>query len=315
VLTGEAEVEGETAVAVLVVRDERLVASPFLLDDLEALGADAGSRLAQCSAETILTGGCVVVLPDARGLDPRALLARFDDALGFVPVVGAVAAGTPLFELFATEPAQGGLVGLAVGSAEPLVGVAQGCMPIGEPYVVTRADGNVIATIGSRPAIEILKDAIRSVDGGKDRIERAGIFAGLAVDPTKSPLERGDFLVRNLAGMDPSSGAIAVGETVRVGQTIQFQIRDAESARQDLEATLDAMAARLDGRTLRFGCYFNCAGRGRGLYGVPDHDIGLIRGRLGEFPLAGFFGNGEFAPIGRKNFFHTYTGVLTVFAE
>src|SRR5207244_3787587 len=157
VLTGEAEVESDTAVAVLVVKDERLVTAPFLLDDLQALGEDAGAKLAQRSAETILTGGCVMVLPDARGLDPRGLLARFDDALGFVPLVGAVAAGTPLFELFATESAQGGLVGLAVGNAEPLVGVAQGCMPIGEPYVVTRAEENVIATIGSRPAIEMLK--------------------------------------------------------------------------------------------------------------------------------------------------------------
>jgi small ligand-binding sensory domain FIST len=106
---------------------------------------------------------------------------------------------------------------------------------------------------------------------------------------------------------------VAVAEHVRVGQTIQFQVRDAEAARRDLQATLDDVAARLEGRRPVFGCYFNCAGRGRGLYGVADHDVRLIRERIGEFPLAGFFGNGEFAPIGQRNFFHTCTGVLVVF--
>ena len=313
VLTERGEIEDGSAVAVLVVQDDRFVMSPVLLEDLDAGDGDAGSRLAQRTADVMLTGGTVVVLPDARGLDPRTLLGRFDDALGFVPVVGAVAAGAPLFELFGTDAAEGALAALAVGGPEPVVGVAQGCMPIGEPYVITRADGQLIETIGGRPALDVLKEAITRVDGGPERVQRAGMFAGLAMDPAKSPLERGDFLVRNLVGADRSTGAIAVGEPVRVGQTIQFQIRDAESARLDLRATLDGVARELAGRRPMFGCYFNCAGRGQGLFGVPDHDVGMIRERLGAFPLVGFFGNGEFAPIGRRNYFHTYTGVLAVF--
>jgi small ligand-binding sensory domain FIST len=133
--------------------------------------------------------------------------------------------------------------------------------------------------------------------------------------PWISPLERGDFLVRNLVGVDQSSGAVAVAERVRVGQTLQFQIRDAEASREDLRAMLDELAGRLGGRRPAFGCYFDCAGRGCGLFGVPDHDVTLIREKLGEFPLIGFFGNGEFAPIGRRNFFHNYTGALVVFPE
>jgi small ligand-binding sensory domain FIST len=96
---------------------------------------------------------------------------------------------------------------------------------------------------------------------------------------------------------------------------VQFQIRDAEASRDDLRSMLDDVAARLSGRRPAFGCYFDCAGRGRGLFGVPDHDVTLIRERLGDFPLIGFFGNGEFAPIGRRNFFHNYTGALVVFPE
>jgi small ligand-binding sensory domain FIST len=139
------------------------------------------------------------------------------------------------------------------------------------------------------------------------------VFAGLAMDPAKSPLERGDFLVRNLIGADRSSGAVAVAEQVRVGQTVQFQIRDAEASREDLRGMLGEVAARLDGRPPAFGCYFDCAGRGRGLFGVHDHDVTLIREALGEFPLVGFFGNGEFAPVARRNFFHNYTGALVLF--
>ena len=191
--------------------------------------------------------------------------------------------------------------------------MAQGCTPIGEPYVITRADGNIVLEIGSRPALTVLREAVASIPGGPERAQRAGLFAGLAVDPAKSPLERGDFLVRNLVGADQSTGALAVGDAVRVGQTIQFQLRDAEASREDLEVTLAGVSRALGGRRPAFGCYFDCAGRGRGLYGVPDHDVRLIRKHLGAFPLAGFFGNGELAPVGRRNFFHTYTGALVVF--
>ena len=113
--------------------------------------------------------------------------------------------------------------------------------------------------------------------------------------------------------MGRPAAVVAVAEPVTVGRTIQFQVRDAEASREDLEATLAAVAGRLGGHRPVFGCYFNCAGRGRGLFGVPDHDVTLIRRHLGDFPLVGVFGNGELAPVGRRNFLHTYTGALVVF--
>src|SRR4029453_15522500 len=138
-------------------------------------------------------------------------------------------------------------------------------------------EANLIERIGNRPALEMLEDAIRAMPDGPERIRRAGVFAGLAMDPAKSPLERGDFLVRNLVGVDRSSGAVAVAERVRVGQTLQFQLRDAEASREDLRAMLDELAGRLGGRRPAFGCYFDCAGRGAGLFGGPDHAGPLIR--------------------------------------
>jgi small ligand-binding sensory domain FIST len=314
ILTDRREVEDELAVAVLVVRCESLVATPFLFER-QGERQDLGTEVAQQIGATVAEGGCALVLPDAMGCNPPALLAQLHEMLGFVPVLGAVAAGTPMFELYNTDAAQGALVGVALSGLAPVIGVAQGCAPIGEPFVITRAEANVIQHIGNRPALEMLEAAIRALPGAAARIRQSGVFAGLAMDPAKSPLERGDFLVRNLVGADQASGALAVGERVRVGQTVQFQIRDAEAAREDLRGMLEELKARLGGRRPAFGCYFNCAGRGRGLFGVPDHDVTLIRQHLGDFPLAGFFGNGEFAPIGRRNFFHNYTGALVVFPE
>ena len=314
ILTERREVEDDLAVAVLAVRCERLVATPFSFER-QGEQRDLGTELARRIGPTVAEGGCVLVLPDAMDCNPPALLGQLHDALGFVPVLGAVAAGAPMFELYNTDAMEGSLVGVALSGLAPVIGVTQGCTPIGEPYVITHAEGNVIQRIGSRPALEMLTEAIRANPDTQARIRHAGVFAGLAMDPAKSPLERGDFLVRNLVGADQSSGAVAVAERVRVGQTLQFQIRDAEASRQDLRDMLDELAERLHGRRPAFGCYFDCAGRGRGLYGVPDHDVRLIRERLGEFPLVGFFGNGEFAPIGRRNFFHNYTGALVIFPE
>jgi len=304
-----------SAVAVLVIRGEEMVAAPFLLEDQAGRGAETAAQLAEKIGPTVAEGGCLLILPDPAGLQPRALLDGLHEALGFVPILGAVAAGAPFFEIFNTEMARGGLAGVALSGVEPLIGVAQGCQPIGEPYIITRAEGNVVSEIGSRPAVAVLREAIQLLDDPEARIREAGVLVGLAMDPAKSPLERGDFLVRNLVGVDQRGGAIAVAEPVHVGQTIQFQIRDAQSAREDLVAILEMLEERLGGRRPSFGCYFNCAGRGQGLFGIPDHDVTLITQHLGEFPLVGFFGNGEFAPIGRRNFFHNYTGALVIFPE
>jgi small ligand-binding sensory domain FIST len=301
----------DAAVAVLAVRADSLRFAPFLVDETEGLGAAAGrlaaTRLADAEASALL------VLPDPMGLEPAPLLAAIAGGGRPAPVLGGVASGQPLFEICNAEVVSGALVGLTVTGEAPVVGVAQGCEPIGEPFVITAAEGSLVSRIAGRPALEVLAEAVASVEGGAQRVRRAGLFAGLAMDPAKSPLGRGDFLVRSLIGIDRESGSLRVAEPVRVGQTIQFQLRDAPAAAADLRATLRGMAAALDGRRPAFGLYFDCAGRGQGLFGVGDHDIGLIRETLGEFPLAGFFGNGEFAPVGGRNHFHTYTGVLVVF--
>jgi small ligand-binding sensory domain FIST len=307
--------EGGAAVAVLALASEDVHVTPFLVDETEGLGCAAGTVAGARAFEGTGGTGLVVTLPDARGLEPRELLQGIQEAGGPMPVVGGVAAGTPFFELFNTDAARGALTGFAVAGRKPVIGVAQGCEPIGEPYVITRGDENVVREIAGRPALVVLKSALESLGSDEARWASVDVFAGLAINPAKSPLERGDFLVRALVGADQKSGAIVLAEHIRVGQTIQFQLRDAGAASRDLADTLGGVRAALAGRRPAFGVYFNCAGRGQGLFGERDHDVGLIRAELGAFPLVGFFGNGEFAPVGGRNFFHTYTGVLVVFPD
>src|SRR5207244_10722569 len=120
----------------------------------------------------------------------------------------------------------------------PAGGAPQPWERTGEPDVVTDVVANAIHSIGGRPPVQVVREAIGSVPDYAGRVPRAGVFAGLAVDVGKSPLGRGDFVVRSLAGLDQESGTITLAEPVFVGQTVQFQIRDARSAHEDLEAML-----------------------------------------------------------------------------
>jgi small ligand-binding sensory domain FIST len=313
---GEYEDAGATdtsaALAVLAIAGDEVRMAPFVVDETEGLGSAAGAVAGARAFEGTDGHGLVIALPDATGLEPGQMLQGIREAGGPMPVVGGVAAGTSIFELYNTDALQGAMTGLAVCGRRPVIGVAQGCEPFGEPFVITRGEDNVIREIAGRPALSVLQHGLGELADGQTRLRRAGVFAGLAINPAKSPLARGDFLVRSLLGVDQKSGAIAVAEPIHVGQTIQFQIRDARAATLDLAETLDGVGAALAGRRPAFGLYFNCAGRGQGLFGEPDHDVKAIRAHLGDFPLVGFFGNGEFAPVGGRNFFHTYTGVLVI---
>ncbi len=160
VLTERREVEGEPAVAVLAVTDPRLLVTPLVVDDLASATAGGAEEVARQAESSMAEGGCILVFPGVEGLDPRALLAGLGEHLGWIPVVGAVAAGTPLFELCGTDACRGGLTGAAVSGPVPVIGVAQGCAPIGEPYVVTRADRNVVLEVGGRPALDVLREAV-----------------------------------------------------------------------------------------------------------------------------------------------------------
>jgi small ligand-binding sensory domain FIST len=188
--------------------------------------------------------------------------------------------------------------------------VSQGCRPIGDPSPITKAEENLILEIGNFPAYQALETAFLSIPAEQRVSVRNNLFLGLAVSEYIEDFKQGDFLIRNILGADPQIGALAVGAYPRVGQTVQFQLRDSKSAREDLILASEAVKRRMSGP---IGILlFSCAGRGRGLFGTSDHDAGTLAYILGDLPLAGFFCNGEIGPVGAKTFLHGYTASAAV---
>jgi small ligand-binding sensory domain FIST len=140
-----------------------------------------------------------------------------------------------------------------------------------------------------------------------------GLHVGLAISEYRSQRQQGDFLIRGFVGADPESGAIAVGDAVEVGQTLQFHIRDAASADEDLRRALQQEAAELGGRKAAGALLFTCNGRGSRLFSEPSHDAGLLAEKLGDVPVAGFFCAGELGPVGGQNYLHGFTASIALF--
>ena len=213
------------------------------------------------------------------------------------------------------EVYEGGLVGVAVsGHVRIRTVVSQGCRPIGERYVVTKGEGNVMYELSGAPALDRLQAAFESLSEEERRMAHRALHIGVVIDEHHNRFERGDFLVRNLVGADRSSGSVAIGDVVREGQTVQFHVRDARSASEDLNLLLAAERSRQARPTLG-ALVFSCCGRGRGLFGRPHHDVTAVRERVGEVPIAGFFAQGEIGPVGGSNFLHGYTASVALFSE
>jgi small ligand-binding sensory domain FIST len=202
-----------------------------------------------------------------------------------------------------------GAVGVMPSEAIPVRPVvSQGCRPIGLPYTVTRAERNLIHELGGLPAMQRLQDLVLAADEDERELMRSGLHLGFVVDEHKLDFTRGDFLVRNLLGADQRTGALAVGDLVQVGTTVQFHVRDADAADDDLRVLLQ----RVEGDA---ALLFTCNGRGRHMFSVPDHDAGLVEQRFGPVPIAGAFCAGELGPVGGRNFLHGFTASVAVFGQ
>jgi small ligand-binding sensory domain FIST len=175
---------------------------------------------------------------------------------------------------------------------------------------VTKVEGNVVLELGGRPAVEVIRDLASSVDPHEGDLLGGGLLMGSVINENRDHFGRGDFLVRSILGIDRKRNGIAAGEFYRLGKTVQFHVRDAQTAVEDLQLLLDAQQLA----TQPFaGLLVTCNGRGRNLFHVEDHDLTIIRDRLGEIPIAGFFAAGEIGPIGGRSFLHGHTACLTLF--
>lgn len=202
-----------------------------------------------------------------------------------------------------------GAVGVLLGPGVDVdTVVSQGCRPIGRPYIVTRSERNYVYELAGTPALErLVQMSTEAMSEEEIDLIDQGLHLGQVIDERKLDYERGDFLVRNVLGADQSNGAIAIDDLVPVGATVQFHVRDASTADED-------MRQLLDGRRADAALLFTCNGRGRQLFGMPDHDAGVLEERVGV-PAAGFFAAGEFGPVGGRNFVHGFTASIALFRE
>jgi small ligand-binding sensory domain FIST len=253
----------------------------------------------------------VLVLADPFTFPAEEVLRRVADDRPGLPIVGglASAAVAPGGNRLVVDDhvVTDGAVGAVLGAGVDVTAlVSQGCRPVGEPFVITKAEGNIVYELGGRPALERLQDVARSLDEADRQLLSNGVHLGRVIDESKITFGPGDFLVRNVLGGDPRNGAIAVGDVVEVGSTAQFQVRDAASADEELHRILDGRLA--DGALL-----FTCNGRGTRLFGRADHDAEIVAEHVPRAAVAGMFCAGELGPVGRKNFLHGFTASVVLF--
>jgi small ligand-binding sensory domain FIST len=209
----------------------------------------------------------------------------------------------------------GGAVGASLSAACADLLVSQGCRPVGHPYTVTGADGSVMLELAGRPPLVRLRELLDALPVKDAELLSRGVHVGMAINEYQDERRQGDFLIRGVVAADPESGSIVVGDEVEVGQTVQFHVRDAGSADEDLRRALEREAASLGGRPAAGALLFTCNGRGSRLFSEPGHDAGLIAQMLGDIPAAGLFCAGEIGPVGERNYVHTFTASAAVFPQ
>jgi small ligand-binding sensory domain FIST len=320
ILTGEGEVEGSHGIAVLALASDQLQTKAFLFEPLRGHDAEAGARVAKLTGPSLGGNLLTVLIPDSYNGQAQEMLQAIEREIGYSPVIGAgssesgVAGAT--FQLCNDKVATNAVTGLHLsGSFESFIDITQGCQPITEPLVITRAGGNIIYEIDNRPAFEVFTSVLKGPLLEDLRRALMYVFVGVPADRRRNSVGGGEYLVRNIIGLDSEKKIIGVADEVTEGQVMVFTLRDGQRARDDLGQMLKRQAQRLDGKKPAFGVYFNCCARGTSLYGIPGIDSAYIRQTLGDFPLIGMFGGYELAPLGGANHLFAYTGVLALIAE
>jgi small ligand-binding sensory domain FIST len=278
-----------------------------------AVGTDDG--VAVTSFPELDGADLVALLVDPFSFPAAGFLSKLNEEEERAPVVGGLAAGggePDTQSLFVDgEIVYEGAVGAVLRGVPVRTVVSQGCEPVGRDAVITNAEGNVVFELAGEPALERLKDDLANMtEQQQHSAASGGVLAGLVIDENRAEYRRGDYLMRGLMGVDEDTGALAIAEAVRVGQTLRFHVRDADAADEDLRENL---ANAIDGDHAAGALLFTCNGRGTSLFATPDHDARAVGEALGGDGLAGFFCAGEIGPVGGKPFLHGFTATLAVF--
>ncbi|MDP8243127.1 MAG: FIST N-terminal domain-containing protein [Candidatus Hinthialibacter antarcticus] len=256
------------------------------------------------------------LLGDPFSLNVNEVLEGLNQYAPGVPLIGGMASGAMspggTFLSLNGEQIDDGGVGVCIeGGVRIETVISQGCRPIGQPYIITQGEKNVITGLGGRAPLDIVQEMYKVLPAHDQELMGHGLFVGRVIDEYKQEFVRGDFLIRNLMGADKENGSIAVMDRVQVGATIQFHIRDAETADEDLRLMLEQYQPQPPKGVL----VFSCNGRGMRMYSEEDHDLRILQSALNSPPVSGFFCAGEIGPIGGKNFIHGHTASMALFYD
>jgi len=322
VIAGGREIERSAGLSAIALSLPGVIARPFsfeLADGPPAVWSEGfiRERVSLPPDEGALPHRGVLMLADPFSIHAGQACAALDAAAGpqGARVFGGLASGASHagLNVLAVDRrlTHEGIVGLSLfGDVEIDCVVSQGCRPVGPCFVVTKSRGAEILELGGRPALEAAKAMAETLSDGELPLLGQGLLVGIAYDATKPRLGRGDFLVRPVLAVDTARGALSLSDAVPVGTTVQFQIRDAATAHDDLALLLSAQKLRDPPAA---ALLFSCNARGSHLFGAADHDAGFISARLEQPPMAGFQCSGEIGPIGRHSYVHTQTASIALF--
>jgi small ligand-binding sensory domain FIST len=318
VIGGREEIERKPGISLLVAELPHVGIHPFHIaaDDWRDALLGETPELAERFGVGLLSRA-VIGFGDPFTTPLPQLLKGMDQLCPGVPLIGGMAssarqAGENLLA-YNDVAVKDGFAGVTLsGPITVETIVSQGCRPIGKPMVVTKAQGNILEAVGGRTPLAALREIVDAMSAEDQQLLRRGLFLGQAISEYRDSFGRGDFLVRNLMGADDKTGAVAVNGELRIGQTVQFHLRDAATADEDLRLMLarDGAAASPMG-----GLLFSCNGRGTRMFAEAGHDVGVAGELLPSAPIAGFFAAGELGPVGGKNFIHGHTASFALFRE
>jgi len=308
------EVEDAPAVAAWAATLPGVTVRPFLMtysEEEEHAVFDGLEEVPTTAPDSVL-----LMLADPFTFPAHLLLDHLNEHAPGLPIVGGMAsggltAGRTRLILDDEIHAEGAVGAILEGAAGASAVVSQGCRPVGETFAITRAERNVVFELGGEPAVKRVEELYATATPRDQLLMRRGLHVGQAASELKAELGRGDFVIRNLVGVDRDAGSIAISDMAEIGQTIQFQVRDADSAREDLRQILEI--ERLS--PVAGALLFSCNGRGKGLFGEANHDVGALRNALGDIPVAGFFAAGELGPVSGRNFVHGFTASMLLFRD
>jgi small ligand-binding sensory domain FIST len=304
------EVEGAPAISLLLMKTEQ----PFYPLRLEFVPGDGGSIvgwpddwLADWPADVQ-----IILLGDPFSFPVDLLLEQANDQHPGVQLFGGMASGAARpgdnCLAYGDEIFSEGAVGVAFLGSPWRPVLSQGCRPIGPTFVVTKVEGNSILELGGLPAYDQLMTVYEQLPNLEKALAQRGLHLGRVVSEYLEEFSAGDFLVRNVIGANSEDASVAVGDYLRVGQTVQFHLRDADSA--DLDWKRQLASVSVVDRPAAAALLFTCNGRGRRLFADENHDAAAVQAELGDIPIAGFFAQGEIGPVGGANFLHGFTASM-----